>query len=170
MTGNGVAVWLTMVLEMNIGIICGCLSGVKPVLTTVFPVLFGSSYRTRSGAMRPNYSIPTVRSKRGESFAFRPLADVPINIKSQSQTVEHEFSVEAIQDPNYKMQRNFAWASSDGNMEAESSIPKNAIGINQVVSVEEEEAGTPKSDAQNKLSDGGSEEWIMDDEQRQQKL
>jgi hypothetical protein len=159
-----------MVLEMNIGIICGCLSGVKPVLATVFPVLFGSSYRTRSGAMRPTYSIPTVRSKRGESFAFRPLADAPINMKLQSQTVDQELLVEAIQDPNYKKQRNFAWASSDGNMEAESSIPKNAIGINQVVSVEEEETGTPKSEARNKLSDAGSEEWIIDDETRQQKL
>jgi hypothetical protein len=171
MIGNGVGVWMTMVLEMNIGIICGCLSGVKPVLATVFPVLFGTSHRSRSGAMRPTYSIPTSRSIHGESFAFQPLSDAPSNTKSQSKTVDHEFSVKAIQDPNYKKQRNFAWASSNGNMEADPSIPKNAIGINQVVLVEEEEAGsgTPGSEVQNKLSDAGSEEWIMDDEHRIQK-
>jgi hypothetical protein len=154
-----------MVLEMNLGIICGCLSGVKPVLATVFPGLFGSSYKTRSGAIRPAYGVHTGRSTHGESFVFQPLSDVSINTKSQSKTVEHALLVEAIQGPNYKKQRNFAWASSNGNMEVGSSIPKNAIGINQVVSVEQEEVGAmiPGSEGQNKLSDAGSEEWIMDD-------
>ena len=154
---------------MNIGIICGCLSGVKPVLATVFPVLFGSSYKTRS-ATRPTYGVQTGRTTHGESFAFQPLSDVSNN-KSQNKKLEHAFSVEALKSGDDKGQRNFAWASSNGNMDADSNVPPNAIGVNQVVLVEEEESGsiTPRSEARNKLSDAGSEEWIMEDGPRPRK-
>lgn len=160
-----------MVLEMDIGIICGCLSGVKPVLSRVFPVLFGSSYKTRSGATRPTYGVQTGRTTHGESFAFQPLSDISNNKKSQTKKLEHAFSVEAIKSADDKGQRNFAWASSNGDMCASSDIPPNAIGVNQVVSVEQEESGsiTPRSEARNKLSDAGSEEWIMDDGPRPRK-
>ncbi|KAH7414485.1 hypothetical protein DE146DRAFT_37055 [Phaeosphaeria sp. MPI-PUGE-AT-0046c] len=168
---SGVPVWLTMVLEMNIGIICGCLSGVKPVLAKVFPVLFGSSYKTRSGPSRPTYGTQTHRTAHGEPFAFHQLSDVPSNKKSSTQKIEHTFSVEAIQGGDNKAQRNFAWASSNGKMGADSGIPSNAIGVNQVVSVEEEDARsmTPRSDVQKAVSDAGSEEWIMDDGPRPRK-
>jgi hypothetical protein len=170
-TGNGAAVWLCMVLEMDIGIICGCLSGVKPVLATVFPVLFGTSYKTRSGATRPTYGMQSGRTTRGESFAFQQLSD-NCNGKSQTKTLEHAFSIEAIKSADNKGQRNFAWASSNGQMGADSGVPANAIGVNQVVSVEEEESGiiTPRSEAQKQLSDAGSEEWIMDDGPRPRKV
>jgi hypothetical protein len=161
-TGNGAAVWLCMVLEMDIGIICGCLSGVKPVLATVFPVLFGTSYKTRSGATRPTYGMQSGRTTRGESFAFQQLSD----------NCNNAFSIEAIKSADNKGQRNFAWASSNGQMGADSGVPPNAIGVNQVVSVEEEESGmiTPRSEAQKQLSDAGSEEWIMDDGPRPRKV
>jgi hypothetical protein len=155
-----------MTLEMNIGIICGCLSGVKPVMAKMFPVLFGSSYKTRSGPSRPTYGTHTHRTGRGESFAFQQLSDIPSDKKSTTQKIEHVFSVEAIQNADNKGQRNFAWASSNGKMGADSGIPSNAIGVNQVVSVEEEDAGsmTPRSEVQKAMSsDAGSEEWIFDD-------
>jgi hypothetical protein len=161
-----------MVLEMDLGIICGCLSGVKPVLAAIFPALFGSSYTTRSGATRPTYGMQTGRNTHGESFAFQQLSDVSSNNKAQVKTLEHAFSVEEIKNADNKGQRNFAWASSDGQMGADSGIPANAIGINQVVLVEEEEAGThtPGSDVQKRLSDAGSEEWIMDDGPRPRRI
>jgi hypothetical protein len=154
-----------MVLEMDIGIICGCLSGVKPVLSRVFPVLFGTSFKSRSGATRPTYGVQSGRTTHGDSFAFQPLSDISNTKKSQTKKLEHAYSVEAIRSTDDKGQRNFAWASSNGNMDVDSNIPPNAIGVNQVVSVEEEESGsiTPRSGAVNKLSDAGSEEWIMDD-------
>jgi hypothetical protein len=149
-----------MVLEMNVGIICGCLSGVKPVFAALFPGLFGPSHRTRSQRDSPTYGTHTTRSKITESFAFQSLPDA-----SHTKTVDPEFSVEAIQDPVYKKRRNFAWASSDGNMDTHLRIPENAIVINHAVSVEEGEISptTPRSEAPKKLSDASSEEWIMDD-------
>jgi hypothetical protein len=154
-----------MVLEMDIGIMCGCLSGVKPVLAAISPKFFSSSSKSRSGATRPTYGMQTGRTAHGESFAFQPLSNISSNNKAQSKTLEHAFSVEEIQNADNKGQRNFAWASSDGQMDADSGVPPNAIGINQVVLVEEEEAGTitPRSEMQKRLSDAGSEEWIMDD-------
>jgi hypothetical protein len=160
MTGNGVPVWLTMVLEMNVGIICGCLSGVRPVLAALFPVLFGTTFQTRSRVSRPKYGTHSIRSKIAESFAFQPLSDA--SNQPPSKIVDPEFSVDAIQDPNYKKQRNFAWASSGGNMNEDSGIPKNAIGINQVVLVEQE-MRSPGLEPPKRPSDAGSEEWIMDD-------
>jgi hypothetical protein len=160
-----------MVLEMDLGIICGCLSGVKPVLATVFPVLFGSSYKTRSGATRPTYGVQTGRTTHGESFAFQPLSDISNSRKQPGKKLEHAFSVEALKSVDDKGQRNFAWASSNGNMAADRDIPPNSIGVNQVVSVEQEETGsiTPRSEARNKLSDAGSEEWIMEEGQKPRK-
>ncbi|KAH7080465.1 hypothetical protein BKA63DRAFT_244406 [Paraphoma chrysanthemicola] len=168
---NGSAVWICMVLELNLGVICGCLSGVKPVLATVFPGFFGTSYKTRSGATRPTYGLQTGKTTHGESFAFQPLSDVSNSKKPQSHKLEHAFSVEALKSADDKGQRNFAWASSNGDIGADHNVPPNCIGVNQVVSVEQEETGsmTPRSDAQHKLSDAGSEEWIMDDKPRPRK-
>jgi hypothetical protein len=151
-----------MVMEMDIGIICGCLSGVKPVLAAVFPGLFGSSYRTRSGATRPTYGIQTGQIGHDEPFT---LSGTRCNDdKLQSKKMEHSFSVEAISGGDDKGHRNFAWASSNGNMSATSDVPLNAIGVNQEVFVEEEEVEptTPRSETQYKLSDTGSEEWMME--------
>jgi hypothetical protein len=163
MLGNGAAVWLCMVLEMDIGIICGCLSGVKPVLAAVFSGLFGSSYRTRSGATRPTYSIQTGQTTHGKPFALfgAPGSD----FKLQSKKQEHAFSGEAISGGDDKGHRNFARASSNGNMSESSDIPLNAIGVNQEMVVEEAEAEpmTPRSEAPYKTSYAGSEDWIMED-------
>jgi hypothetical protein len=165
--GNGAAVWLCMVLEMDIGIICGCLSGVKPVLAAVFPGLFGSSYRSRSGATHPTYGIQTGQAAHGEPFTFSGAPGEDFKLQSKKQ--EHAFSIEAISGGDDKGHRNLAWASSNGNMSESSDIPLNAIGVNQEVSVEEEEVEptTPRSEGPYKMSDTGSEEWIMDDGPRE---
>ncbi|KAF1840961.1 uncharacterized protein K460DRAFT_321640 [Cucurbitaria berberidis CBS 394.84] len=156
-------IWCAMILEMNMGIICGSLSGVKPVMAVMFPALFGSSYKTRSGGTRPTYGR-TGRSTRNESFAFKPLSD--LSSKSRDRRIE-DVSIDAINKPEGKEHRNFAWASSSGKLAADSSVPANAIGVQQVVTVEEEDSGnmTPHSERDtrvNGLSDAGSEEWIID--------
>lgn len=168
--GKGAAVWSCMVLEMDIGIICGCLSGIKPVLSRIFPNLFGGSHKTRSGATRPTHGAYTSRTTHSESFAFSPLSDAS-NTKLQKNKLGHTFSVETLRSADNKDQHNFAWASSGGKMDAGSNIPPNAIGMTQVLSVAEKELGsiTPRSGIVNKLSDAGSEEWIMDDALRPRK-
>ncbi|KAH7388808.1 hypothetical protein BKA66DRAFT_582289 [Pyrenochaeta sp. MPI-SDFR-AT-0127] len=162
---NASYVWAMIIVEMNLGIICGCLSGVKPVMAVIFPTLFGSSQRSRSRATRPTFDH-TGQSTKPESFSFHPLSDIPS--KNREKHLEHTYSVDEIKKPKKTDQRNFAWASSNGNSGVASSIPANAIGVHQVVTVEEEESGslTPHSDRitkGNNLSDAGSEEWIMDD-------
>jgi hypothetical protein len=158
-----------MVLEMDIGIICGCLSGVKPVLAAVFPGLFDSSYRTRSGATRPTYGIQTGQTTHGEPFALFGVPGSDFELQSKKQ--ERATSIEAISGGDDKGHRNFAWASSNGNMSESSDNPLNAIGVNQEVVVEEEEAEpiTPRSEAPYKTLDAGSEEWIMEDGSRERK-
>ena len=156
-------VWSFMILEMDAGIICGCLSGVKPVMAVIFPVLFGSSYKTRSGPSRPTYG-QTGRTAGPDSFAFQPLSD--LSSKSRENRIEST-PIDAIGDSGGNKHRNFAWASSNGNLDVDSRLPANAIGVHQVVTVEEEDSGnvTPRSERDTKgngLSDAGSEEWIID--------
>lgn len=152
-----------MILEMDAGIICGCLSGVKPVMAVIFPALFGSSYKTRSGGTRPTYG-QTGRTTIRDSSAFQPLSD--LSSKSREHRME-SLPMDAINASEGKDQRNFAWASSNGDLDVASSLPANAIAVHQVVIVEEEDSGnlTPPSERDikgNGLSDAGSEEWIID--------
>jgi hypothetical protein len=153
-----------MVLEMNIGIICACLSGVKPVLATFLPTLFGTSYRTRSGTTRPKGANQSRKTTRNDSFAFDSLPYAHGKHNAHSRNQSHACSIEAIIAGDDGGRRNFAWASADGNTEAKIDIPANAIAVNQEVSVEEEDAVSmaPGGEGQKQLSDAGSEEWIMD--------
>ena len=63
-----------MVLELDIGIICGCLSGVKPVMTVLFPALFGSSQHSQNGegTRMTGYGRPNTH----QSFMFKALSEV----------------------------------------------------------------------------------------------
>jgi hypothetical protein len=153
-----------MVLEMNIGIICACLSGVKPVLATLLPILFGTSYRTRSGTTRPTGGNQSSKTTRNDSFAFDtlPYAHGKRNVHNRNRS--HACSIEAIIAGDDGGRRNFAWASANGNTEAKIDVPSNAIGVSQKVSVEEEDVGSMAAggEGQKQLSDAGSEEWIMD--------
>lgn len=160
-----------MVVEMDIGIICACLSGVKPVMAVVFPKLFGSSYNKSRSATRPSYGL-TGRSNALQSSAFHPLTD--ISSKNRDKKVEN-ISIDAMDPSVPKEQRNFAWAASSGSFGPPSSVPAGAIGVQQVVTVEEEQSGsvTPHSDRDtkaNNLSDAGSEEWIMDDVPKKRRI
>ncbi|RMZ69085.1 integral membrane [Pyrenophora seminiperda CCB06] len=71
---HGTAVWIVMVLEVDIGIICGCLSGVKPVMGVLFPALFGSSQHSQSGegTRKTTHGRPNTH----HSFMFKPLSEV----------------------------------------------------------------------------------------------
>ncbi|KAF2740037.1 hypothetical protein EJ04DRAFT_559494 [Polyplosphaeria fusca] len=149
-----------MSVEMNLGIICGCLSGVKPVLAVVFPRFFGSSYKTQTPRTRLTYG----RGTQPETFAFQPLSEASNMNKSRERKDEVGIAIEDLKD-----RRNFAWASSSGNIGPE--VPQGAIAVNQVISVHQE----VRDDRDRKSDNGGisprsggkgdaeSEEWILDD-------
>ena len=153
---------------MNLGIICGCLSGVKPVLAVIFPRFFGTSHKSNS---RPIYPTSYGRSTRPETFPFQPLSDVSNLSKSKDKDMigklDHTVSTEHIRLDNgvHKDQRNFAWASSDGNCDI-GTVP-NAITVNQVVTVKEEDIeaneGLSPGTEGNRKGDASSEEWIMEE-------
>lgn len=149
--GNACVVYAAITTEMNIGIICGCLSGVKPVMAVVFPRLFGSSYKSNT---RPATYGRTGRATHPESFPFQPLFDS--SSKARDKQYEHAISI-AEMNPEDKERRNFAWASSSGDDHPD--MPYNTIVVKTVV-VREEEIGSPKRGGKD---DGGSEEWIIED-------
>jgi hypothetical protein len=150
-----------MVVEMDMGIICGCLSGVKPVLARLLPSLFGTT---------TSYKTPTRPSYAYQSNAFHPLSDFHQTSSKQTSStkkLEHAFSVQSLTGQDDSAHRNFAWASSDGDMRGNSRLPANAIKIDQVVEVVE---GAGEGRDRKKMSggddDASSEEWIMGEGRR----
>ncbi|KXJ87329.1 hypothetical protein Micbo1qcDRAFT_99711, partial [Microdochium bolleyi] len=75
---NGIPIWICSVLEVNLGIICACLTGVKPVLARLLPQIFGSSQRSHNRRSYAQYGQRTGRRTVGgpESFAFEQLSSV----------------------------------------------------------------------------------------------
>ena len=166
--GNATPVYALMTLEMNLGIICGCLSGVKPVLAVVFPRFFASSYKTRTyptpyGYGGESQSRRATGTKGSKPFPFHPLSDVSNVSKNRDQKFENVDSCNdstAVMNPEYKEQRNFAWASASGMAADDMEIPSNAIQVQTVV-MRDVESVSPGS--RSPKGDGGSEEWIMED-------
>ncbi|KAF1946141.1 hypothetical protein EJ02DRAFT_337019 [Clathrospora elynae] len=156
---NGVPVWIAMVLELNIGVVCGCLSGVKPVMGVIFPTLFASSHRSRPKTY--------TRSNAPRSFAFQILPGV--SGEACDKHMEHAVPTNELnRHAGNEQSNNFTCASSCGNSHVVSSVPANSIGIQISVTVEEEEirSVTPNErDAKlTGLSDASSEEWILNDD------
>ena len=154
-----------MILEMNVGIICGCLSGVKPVMAALFPTLFGTSHRSKSEATVPTYGL-TAESTTNQSFAFKSLSGT--SSKSRNKHIEHAMSTEPIHRFVDDKQANSAWASSNDNDDGNPlSVPANSIGVQQSIAVQKEELdmitpGSRRASELNGLSDADSEEWILD--------
>lgn len=160
------AVYTTMACEMNFGIICGCLSGVKPVLSVIFPRFFASSYKASS---RPTYN-QTGRTTHAESFPFQPLSDISSN-KARIRKTEDVAAERAITDqkgiggvPEGNGKGNgqgkfvAAWASASASGEGDYMGPEGVIGVESTVEVREEDDLSPESGRSRK----GSEEWIME--------
>lgn len=141
-----------MAVEMNTGIICGCLPGVKPVLATLFPRLFGSSANTHT---RPSYGRSHAYAQGG-THPFRSLTDKSNLTKSKTRRVEHGVSVEAIELERKVENNNYAWASAGPDLEAD--MPDNVIAVNQVVHIDRE---SKVDDASVSKGDADSEEWIF---------
>lgn len=161
-TGNAAKVWVLMTLEMNLGIICGCLSGVRPVFAVLFPSIFKSSEPTPSGPSY-GYSLSTGGRRRRrpthpDSFPFESLSDTTRIGDSKDGIKTDGTSVQLRTDPG----KSFAWVDTIDEGEFDrSEVPLGAIQVKTVVMQEEEDAlSAPRS---GRRSITGSEEWIMED-------
>ncbi|PVH99916.1 hypothetical protein DM02DRAFT_593648 [Periconia macrospinosa] len=161
---NAAKVWIVMTLEMNLGIICGCLSGVRPVLAVIFPRYFTECAKPNS---RPSYafSLSTAgrRRRRPDSFPFESLSDgydmTQVDDKKyEAVQSEDKHTVTLRTDPG----KSFAWVNTtEKGGYSEHNIPPGAIQVKTVVTRQEQDAhsGTPVGHR----SMAGSEDWMMED-------
>lgn len=153
-TGNGAPIYAMMSVEMNLGIVCGCLSGIKPILVSLFPSFFGSSNRTPG-----TYATPFSGDRsRGVTHpgSFHPLTDLSKS-RSEKKTAADQDSL----DKEDVERGGITWASarSDGVV---LEVPSNAIVVETVVSQEEEKNGSTAASNTTPKGDGESQEWIME--------
>ncbi|KAF2502901.1 hypothetical protein BU16DRAFT_447843 [Lophium mytilinum] len=73
---EGSIVYVITTIETNVGIICGCITGIKPILSTLFPRLFGST--------QGKYSSDRTKSYGKRSFPFQSLPEGSVNLKSET--------------------------------------------------------------------------------------
>jgi hypothetical protein len=79
---NDAVVYVTMAMETNIGIICGCLPGCKPLMSRIFPKLFRSTEGSSNPQLRNR-----VRPPNSASFPLKILHGG--TVKEQGCTVSY---------------------------------------------------------------------------------
>lgn len=132
-------------MEVDLGIICGCLPSTKPLLARLFPRLFRSSQHSASDR--------AARNHHSQSFPFQSLSG-----RDGKGSVAHKSRLEG--DANRdEGKSHFAWATGPA-VDAEDDegrlvVPKDGIAVSQEVSVN---SGTRLG---SKDTDAGSEEWII---------
>ncbi|KAJ1334243.1 hypothetical protein MN608_04250 [Microdochium nivale] len=186
---NGTPIWICSILEVNLGIICACLTGIKPVIVKLFPGVFSSSQRSQENRHSyVQYGQHTERMTAGgpESFAFEQLSSIKLkHSQSQQQQQNHpggegnssnaafgkgsanDLGVHAsgkmyVENPILKS--NNVWVTITNHKGAEHHLPANAIGVSHEFTVNNEapNGGSMTSrSANNEPSDADSEEWIF---------
>jgi hypothetical protein len=152
--GDAAPIYALMTLEMNLGITCGCLSGVKPVLAACLPRLFGSSNKTRTHQTSHGYGAHSqpARTTDHQSLPVHPISETATN-DGDSKIENAEASIGSL--------RNFAWASASGVGSEGRRIPYNVIQVQTVVMQEESNVSPTTKDPPN--CHGRHEEWMMED-------
>ncbi|OCK75112.1 hypothetical protein K432DRAFT_429625 [Lepidopterella palustris CBS 459.81] len=141
---NSAILWSLTCTEVDIGIVCGCLPGTKPLLARIFPRLLGSSQHSNSTRI-PHHP-------HSQSFPFQSL----------SGRDGKGSSIQADTDNRGADTNHYAWASgpvadSDGDSSGH-IVPTNCIQVSEEVTVD---SGAKTPDARSKGEDAGSEEWII---------
>lgn len=49
LAGNGTIVYLIVTVEISLGVICGCLPGIRPLMSQLFPRVFGTMSNISKG-------------------------------------------------------------------------------------------------------------------------
>lgn len=150
-----------MMVEMNLGVVCGCLFGVQPVLAKIFPRLFARSYP--SGNSLPRH-IHREESGYSESFEAYPLSN--LSGKARDKKVDEGGTFETLWAPESRG-LNFAGASSSGRKRGARLAP-GVITVDKEVTVQKEimPCHSPTSELDGKLHlimNLGSEDWTLND-------
>lgn len=154
-----------MMLEMNLGVVCGCLFGIQPVLAMFFPRLFAGAYpsghRSTTPHLRHQYSA---QHESQGSFQAYPLADVSRYMHNTPSGEVDTFAALWTPEGNGS---NHASASSDGRKRGELLTP-GVITVHTEFTVEEEitpcQSPVTKLDGQlHFITDVRCEEWTLDE-------
>lgn len=148
-------------VEMNLGVVCGCLYSVQPVLALIFPRIFAKSY--------PSDDQPPPRTSRQpsnypQSFEAYPLSDLSARPRDKLAGAADTFEALWISDGTGM---NIASASSDGRKWGARSVP-GAITVDREFTIQEEvtPCHSPMSEFGGNLysiTDLNSVDWELDD-------
>lgn len=150
-----------MMVEMNFGVVCGCLFGVQPVLAWAFPRVFARAYPPQHGSPSQIRRQP---SGYPESFDAYPLSD--LTSKARDSEMGETNTFEAMWTPD-GTGSNFAVASSSGRKRGMRLAP-GVITVDTEFTVQEEitPCNSPASEFGGRMhyfSAVGSEEWTLDE-------
>lgn len=165
MQGNASIIWALMMIEMNLGVVCGCLFGIQPVLATLFPRLFARSYPSEH--CTPTSRVLWQDSSHPESqrsFQAYPLADLSGRV--QSTPLGEADTFEALWTPE-GTGSNHASASSGGRRQGELLTP-GIITVRKEFTVQEEitPCHSPISELDRQLhfmADTDRKDWTLDE-------
>ncbi|CAI6262960.1 unnamed protein product [Periconia digitata] len=164
---NAAKVYVCMTLEMNLGIICGCLSGVRPVLAVLFPRYFKSTEKTPSG---PSYVYSISHSRRRptrpDSTQFETLSDRYDSLRTVDAkgNIMHSKMEDNLSPMRIDQGKSFAWVDTHVKDDARSEItevPLGAIKVKTVVMTQEEDAQSGTASGRRSIT--GSDDWILAD-------
>lgn len=123
---EGSIIFMLACLESNLGIICGCLPGIKPLLSATWPRIFGSNSMSRTSGSGGGHSITSITyrlpgarlSIGSHRIGFRPpgairtqvnrspsqmsMVEVPIKLDNQWSPVEEPMPVAS---PRFQLRR-----------------------------------------------------------------
>lgn len=183
-------IYIASNLEVSLGVICACLTSVKPAMAMLFPTFFASTAHksgtnSRSymhhGGTRTGHRHTGIGSSafggtaaRAESFAFEQLSskqrdhhhgDHKSDFEVTTATVRHMDNPGAGNNNT----TNGVWVNISNDQRArQQNVPANAIGVSQEITVDNHIVVVTKDMAprglKDKPSDTGSEEWIFDGE------
>ncbi|OCK86021.1 hypothetical protein K432DRAFT_342074 [Lepidopterella palustris CBS 459.81] len=159
--------WVASVFECNIGIICGCLQGVRPLLMRFFPRIFGSSE-----GYAANYPS---RTHDSHTFPFRTYPNGTFANKSnlhKELETGGEVSIKELdggmEDENNYVQGNSKGKSAtrfktsiSGGGDPGRDVPENGISFSQHVTIKSGTSIPEEASATAPIGDAGSEDWII---------
>ncbi|OCK83484.1 hypothetical protein K432DRAFT_290959, partial [Lepidopterella palustris CBS 459.81] len=185
---DGAIVWVATTIEVNVGIICGCLHTVKPLLAVWLPHIFGSSSGSNA---RNSYHNKGSRSRitGNRAFPFQTLSSDALarNLQgpgktaknpfsTQSQVVDELTSVNPSEPPKKDYGNNATpqvevWATGGGDDGV--NAPAHGIQYTQRVTIDSRPQGKLDIEGQSAststkrgVNDSDSEEWIMNENGR----
>ncbi|KAF1930936.1 uncharacterized protein M421DRAFT_362575 [Didymella exigua CBS 183.55] len=157
-------IWALMMTEMNLGVVCSCLFGIKPVLSMLFPNVFATSYPSEHRTIPPRVHGRESNHRASQrSIHTYSLEDLSGDLHNTPSGEADTF--EALWTPEGTVS-NYASASSSGRKRGE-LLTAGVITVHTEFTVQEEitPCQSPISgfDRKPHFKDFGSEDWKLDE-------